>query len=267
MILPDALTAALRAPVALRIAVSGGVDSLCLSAAAARARKGRGLQLCHATSPAVPGAATARTQRFAARYGLDLQVIDAGEFRDERYRANPVNRCYFCKTNLYGSLTALPGNMTLAAGTNLDDLGDFRPGLQAADEHGVIHPFVVAGMDKAAIRALARDLGLGQIADLPAAPCLASRIQTGLRVDPAELAMIDAVETALRSDLGAVTLRCRRLQNGLSIEIDPALLDRLPPHRQMQLTTIARDAARPHGGAGLGIALRAYRQGSAFIHA
>lgn len=267
MSLPGPLIDALRAPETLRIAVSGGVDSLCLSAAAARAREGRDLQLCHATSPAVPPAATARTRRFAETHGLPLRVIDAGEFRDERYRSNPVNRCYFCKSNLYGSLTALPGGATLAAGTNLDDLGDYRPGLRAADEHRVIHPFVTARMDKAAVRALARELGLGQIADLPAAPCLASRIQTGLRVEPSELAMIDGIETALRDDLGAVTLRCRRLPDALAIELDAALLDGLSPLRLMQLTTLARDRARPHGGAGLGITIRAYRQGSAFVHA
>jgi uncharacterized protein len=102
-------------------------------------------------------------------------VFDAGEFADPRYRANPANRCFFCKTNLYGHIVAQPGG-TVLSGTNTDDLADWRPGLTAAAQHGVRHPFVEAGIDKPAIRRIAARIGLGDIADLPAAPCLSSRI-------------------------------------------------------------------------------------------
>lgn len=267
MSLPSDLAELLRQPDALAIAVSGGVDSLCLSAAAVAARNGRNLTLCHAVSPAVPNAATKRVKAFATKRGLTLEIVDAGEFSDKRYRANPVNRCYFCKSNLYGTLTRLWGDRTVAAGTNLDDLGDYRPGLQAAEEHGILHPFVQARMTKADIRALARTLDLGDIAELPASPCLASRIETGLRVEPIELAMIDAVETALRKDLGEVTLRCRRLHTGLAIEIDRVLMDSLNSNRLAELTARAREASRQHGGEDLAITLRPYQRGSAFLHA
>ncbi|WP_241565305.1 adenine nucleotide alpha-hydrolase family protein [Paenirhodobacter populi] len=258
-------------PERLAIAVSGGIDSLCLSAAAARARPDRPPVLFHAVSPAVPMAATARVRAFAAEQGLTLRILDSGEFDDPRYRANPVNRCYFCKSNLYGALRRHGKGTEVAAGTNLDDLGDFRPGLRAAAEHGILHPFIEAEMTKADVRALARDLGLGALAELPAAPCLASRIETGLRVEPADLAMIDAVETALREELGpglgTLALRCRRLHTGIAVEIDARLMATLPAARLEALGAIARAASQPHGGADLALTLRPYRRGSAFVHA
>ena len=136
------------------VAVSGGVDSMTLAVAAGR-RLGARAGMLHAVSPAVPPEATARVRAYAEREGWSLAVLDAGEFADPDYLKNPANRCYFCKTNLYGAMAARSG-ATLASGTNLDDLGDYRPGLQAASEHGVRHPYVEAGMDKAAVRALAR---------------------------------------------------------------------------------------------------------------
>ncbi|MCA0920846.1 adenine nucleotide alpha hydrolase [Pseudooceanicola nanhaiensis] len=264
--LPAALHAALQAPDRLTIALSGGIDSLTLSAAAALARDGQ-VSLVHAVSAAVPAAATARVKHFAEARALPLRLVDAGEFADPRYRANPVNRCYFCKSNLYGTLRRLAGDGAIAAGTNLDDLGDYRPGLQAADEHAILHPFVAAEMPKSEVRALARRLGLGDLAELPAAPCLASRIETGLRVEPAELALIDAVESALRDRLGPVTLRCRRLPDALAIEIDAATLAALTADAQAELTAQARAVAAAHAADHLPLRLRAYKRGSAFIHA
>lgn len=267
MTLTDDLAGYLRKPDALVIAVSGGVDSLCLSAAAAAARDSRNLTLCHAVSPAVPRTATARVRAFAAARQLPLQVFDAGEFADQRYRANPVNRCYFCKSNLYGTLARMGAGRAIAAGTNLDDLGDYRPGLQAAEEHSILHPFVDAQMSKADVRALARSLGLDDIAELPASPCLASRVETGLRVDPAELAVIDAVESALRTRLGEVTLRCRRLHTGFTIELDQQLIDNLDDDGLAALTACARETVRRYGAADMAISLRPYQRGSAFLHA
>jgi uncharacterized protein len=222
--------------------------------------------LCHAVSPAVPPAATARVRAFAESRKLALRILDSGEFSDPRYRANPVNRCYFCKSNLYGALRQMAPDQAIAAGTNLDDLGDYRPGLTAAAENGILHPFVEARMTKADVRELARKLGMGELAELPAAPCLASRIETGLRVEPAELAMIDAVETALRADLGEVTVRCRRLHSGLAIELDAELLHSLGADRLAGLSAIARAASQRHGGENLSLTLRPYRRGDAFIH-
>lgn len=260
MTLPATLQAALTGPEQLTIALSGGIDSLTLSAAAALARGAGDVTLCHAVSPAVPVAATARVHQFAADRGLRLRIVDAGEFQDPAYRANPVNRCYFCKSNLYGTLSRL--GTWVAAGTNLDDLSDYRPGLVAAGEHNVLHPFVEAKMTKQDVRALARTLGLGDLSDLPASPCLASRVETGLRVEPADLQVIDHVEEALRTSLGNITLRCRLLRLGWVIEIEAAVF--------AGLTILHRDNLRALVGAISGddrpISLRPYEKGSAFVH-
>ncbi|MBV9785080.1 MAG: hypothetical protein JO264_14810, partial [Acidisphaera sp.] len=135
------------------IAVSGGIDSLTLSVIA-HGVLGARVRMHHAVSPAVPEEATERTRALAARQGWRLEVFDAGEFADPDYRANPANRCFFCKTNLYGAI-ARRTEATILSGTNLDDLGEYRPGLQAARDHFVRHPFVEAGIDKPTVRRLA----------------------------------------------------------------------------------------------------------------
>lgn len=255
----------LAEPPQLAIAISGGIDSLTLAAMAGRARGQAGLTLCHAVSPAVPAAATARVRAFAQDGGYTLRLFDAGEFADPQYLANPVNRCYFCKTNLYARIVELAPDDLVASGTNLDDLGDFRPGLDAAREQGVFHPFVEAGLAKAGVRALARRLGLGDLAELPAAPCLASRVETGLRIDPAELALIDAVEVRLRRELGEVTLRCRRRIGGFALELDAEVLAEMDETRRRALIGVAEEVMRNHG-IGESITLEPYRRGSAFRH-
>ncbi len=260
MTLPSALHAALTAPEKLTVALSGGIDSLTLSAAAALARGADNVTLCHAVSPAVPAAATARVHEFAAARGLTLRLVTSGEFDDPSYRANPVNRCYFCKVNLYGTLSRM-GDV-VAAGTNTDDLSDYRPGLIAADEHNVLHPFVDAQMAKSDVRALARVLGLGDLAELPAAPCLASRIETGLRVEPDELATIDRVETLLRAELGSITLRCRRMHSGWVIALERGVFEALPSDRRADLQQMAQSAI----GGDLPVTVQAYQQGSTFVH-
>ena len=150
----------------------------------------------------------------------------------------------------------------VAAGTNLDDLSDYRPGLLAADQHGVLHPFVTARMTKRDVRSLARTLGLGDLAELPAAPCLASRIETGLRVEPAELRIIDVVEVQLREMLGNVTLRCRRMRAGWVIEIASDVYDGMSDAQRAQACAVVE--ATTSGD--MPVTLRAYERGSAFVH-
>ena len=162
------LRVCLRGIGTVAVAVSGGVDSMTLAVVAGRTL-GRDARMYHAVSPAVPSEATRRVHAYADREGWTLDVMDAGEFGDARYMANPANRCYFCKTNLYGSMAARATG-TLVSGTNVDDLGDFRPGLAAAGEHAVRHPYVEAGFRKDDVRALARSLELDDLAELPAAP-------------------------------------------------------------------------------------------------
>ena len=144
---------------------------------------------------------------------------DAGEFEDPRYRANPVNRCYFCKIQSLRPHT-LGHQAIVASGANLDDLGDYRPGLMAASQRGVVHPFVEAEIDKATVREIAGPHGLDDLAELPAQPCLSSRVETGIAIDAADLGFIDTVERAV-SDVvpGEPNIRCRITHAGVALEL------------------------------------------------
>ena len=240
----------------LVVAVSGGVDSLTL-AWAASVQPDLKLTVIHAAGPAVPPSATARVREHARRGAWDLQVLDAGEYQNPEYRRNPVNRCYFCKNNLYQRIgEATHANTAIAAGTNLDDLGEYRPGLIAADEHEVIHPFVDAGMNKQAVRSLAAALGLDDIAQLPAQPCLASRVETGIPIDANDLAFIDEVERVISDLLGPGDVRCRLTHEGVWLEVDSAV-DVESVHGPMRRR--CEESGRTFAG------VRPYRRGSAFL--
>lgn len=238
----------------IAIAVSGGVDSMTLAHVAHGTGKAA---MFHAISPAVPPVATQRVQDHAARHGWELHVVGAGEFDDPDYLKNPVNRCYFCKTNLYGRLRAAT-DATICSGTNTDDLGDFRPGLRAADEKSVRHPFVEAGIDKAGIRAIASTFELGDIADLPAQPCLASRVETGLPILADQLELIDAIEREVSDVIGPGDIRARMTRDGVRLEVPEAQLSNAESLADALKTRIA---AQGHRFAGIA----PYRRGSAFL--
>lgn len=244
----------------LAIAVSGGVDSLTLAHVASRI-VGLELHVLHAVSPAVPETATERVRRHALSAGWKLSVVDAGEYADARYRANPVDRCFHCKTNLYARIRSLT-DAPIASGTNLDDLGEYRPGLDAARAHGVRHPFVEARIDKAMVRRIATHLRLHDIAGLPSQPCLASRVETGIVIDARDLAFIARAEDAVTALLGPGDIRCRLTAGGIRLEVDPALLE---AHQETGervdalMAGLCAEQERFYAGR------RVYRRGSAFL--
>lgn len=237
----------------LAIAVSGGVDSMTLAHVAHGAID---VQMVHALSPAVPAEATARVRAHAGRHGWELVTTAAGEFDDERYVSNPSDRCYFCKTNLYDRIATLT-DRPIASGANLDDLGDYRPGLLAAGERGVVHPLVEAGIDKQGVRAIARRLKLDDLSELPAQPCLASRVETGIAIEARDLAFIDEVERAVRQAVpGQEEVRCRITRRGVVLELADA-------GHAGEAETIARRLAAMARRDFAGVA--PYRRGSAFL--
>jgi len=256
--LPPALARALSGIGPAALAVSGGVDSMTLAHAAMRA--GTAPLIFHAVSPAVPDHATARVHAHAAAHGWELTVLGAGEFDDPDYLRNPLNRCYFCKSNLYDRLRA-ETDRPICSGTNTDDLGDFRPGLGAARERAVRHPFVDAGMDKTAVRALARALGLDDLAELPAQPCLSSRVETGLPIVADDLALIDRVEILVARELGPGDIRARVTRSGLWLELPEALLGRMTAALSAEIYIAAEAAGHRFRGA------RPYVRGAAFVGA
>ena len=191
------------------VAFSGGVDSSLVAAIASRALGDRALAVT-AVSPALAEGELAGASAVARDVGIRHETVTTDELRREGYRRNGPDRCYHCKTELYETLAGLAarrGYGALLSGANADDTGDWRPGLRAAAEHGVVHPLLEGGARKADVRALAERLGVPSAHKL-ASPCLASRVPYGTAVDPATLARIDAAERAVHA-LGYAELRVR----------------------------------------------------------
>ena len=241
----------------IAVAVSGGVDSVTLAAFAHLVLGRERVGMLHAVSPAVPGDAKERLHALAHARDWDLRCVDAGELQDPRYVANPVNRCFFCKTDLYGAMRNVTDRQ-LVSGTNLDDLGDYRPGLAAARDAGVVHPFVRAEMPKSAVRELARALGLAAVAELPASPCLSSRIETGIAVSRERLRFVEESEALLRARI-AGTVRCRVRASGVVIELGETAAG------EADLIAQVEALARAHGITPANVTVAPYVVGSAFL--
>ncbi|MBI4383423.1 MAG: ATP-dependent sacrificial sulfur transferase LarE [Nitrospinae bacterium] len=201
------------------VAFSGGVDSA-LVLAAAHSVLGDKVLAATACSDSVPRRELDEARKLAQTIGARHVVIQTGEMDSPDYRSNPVNRCYFCKSELYGKLRALAderGYAHIANGTNADDAGDYRPGISAAAEANVQSPLRDAGFTKADIRALSREMGLSTW-EKPAMACLSSRIPYGQPVTPEKLAMIEHAEDFLIS-LGFKQMRVRHHGDIARIEL------------------------------------------------
>lgn len=224
----DRLLAVLASLGRVAVAFSGGVDSAVV-AKAAEIALGVDAVAMTADSPSVPRAELDDAVALAASIGIRHLVVRTAEFDDPAYTANDGARCYFCKSELYNRIESLLPELgvdTICSGANLDDAGDYRPGLMAAAEHHVRHPLQEAGFTKAEVRELAKQWRL-PVWDKPASPCLSSRLAPGLAVTPERTLRIERAETFLR-DLGMRVCRVRYHEGDLArIEVESEYLERL----------------------------------------
>jgi pyridinium-3,5-biscarboxylic acid mononucleotide sulfurtransferase len=215
------------------VAFSGGIDSTVVAQAAFNAL-GKAAVAVTAVSESLAEGELEEAKRLAQRIGIRHRIIHTAEFLNPNYRRNDADRCYFCKSELYGRLESILGELeadVIASGANVDDLGEYRPGLQAAFEYNVRHPLQECGLTKADVRALALAWGLPTW-DKPATPCLSSRIAYGEDVTPERNRMIDQAERWLRRR-GFHVLRVRYHKDDMArIEVP---VDDLPRFLNLEL--------------------------------
>ena len=211
------------------VALSGGVDS-CLVAYSARKYLGKENAIAVISNSASLKARDLKdAENFCKRYDIQLELIDAKEIEDENYASNPINRCYFCKSALYDELISLIGNkykgFKILNGNNYSDFGDYRPGLQAADEKAVLSPLADCKLVKEDIRDIAHHFDLF-VWDKPASPCLSSRFPYGEAITIQKLRMVEKAEELLYEN-GFHNSRVRYNKNVAKIEVPNDQIDQL----------------------------------------
>ena len=256
----DRLGDILRSLGRVAVAFSAGVDSTFLLKVARDVLGAQNVVAVTARSESLASAEFEQARKLARAIGVAFVVIETREFENPDYLANPTNRCYYCKSELYDQLGRFISERGLSAavcGINADDYDDWRPGIQAAREHGVRSPCAEAGMTKADIRTLSERLGLPTF-DKPAMPCLSSRIQYGEAITPEKLRMVERGEAYLRS-IGFRECRVRHHDNLARVELPPADLDRaLQPDVRRQIDAALREIGYTY----VTIDLRGFRSGS-----
>lgn len=241
----------------LVLGVSGGVDSVFLAVVAHQVLGERALAVT-ADSPAMPRRELLEAERLSGAYGFQHRVIQTREMRLQTYTSNPVNRCYFCKNELFDQLVQISkegGYRWVCYGENLDDRTDHRPGGISAGEHLVRAPLKEAGFSKADIRSVAREIGL-PIWDKPAMACLSSRIPYGSRITPEKLAQVEAAENYL-ADLGFRQCRVRHHGEIARIEVEPGDMLNL-----LLIGADVNDTLQALGFTFVALDLAGYRRGS-----
>ncbi len=255
-----ALIVWLRGQPSVVIGFSGGVDSVYLACVAVDALGADRVLAVIGRSASYPAEQWRIARDVAARFAIPCVELETRELADPRYAANPSNRCYFCKSELWTRLAPIAAERgaALLDGTNADDLRDHRPGAAAGRERGVRSPLAEIGLSKAQIRALSRRRAL-PTATAPSAPCLASRLPYGTPVTSERLSRVERAEAALRA-LGITgDLRVRHHGPLARVELAPEELDRwLEPAEQSRLC----DAVRSTGFARVALDLRGFRSGS-----
>lgn len=225
------------------VAFSGGVDSSVVAALAHRALGDRALAIT-AVSPSLASGELDGARGVAEAVGIAHETITTDELARAGYRANGPDRCFHCKTELYSNLAQIAadrGYDALMSGANADDVGDWRPGLRAADDHSVVHPLLEVGATKSQVRELAREFGIPS-ADKPASPCLASRVPHGTAVDAATLSQIDRAEVALKAR-GLANLRVRHFGDLARVELSADdLVSANVPGESEAIVAAVRDA-------------------------
>jgi uncharacterized protein len=242
------------------VAFSGGIDSTVVAQAAFEALGDQAVAVT-AVSDSLATGELEEAQGLAQRIGIRHRIIRTEEFTDPNYVRNHPDRCYFCKSELYGRLSGMLAELgadVIASGANIDDLGDHRPGMRAAAENGVRHPLQECELTKADVRNLARAWGLPTW-DKPATPCLSSRIAYGEEVTPERVQMIDRTEQWLRQQ-GFRLLRVRYHSGDLArIEVP---LPELPRLLQPDVRTALVEAFRAAGFKFVTVDLEGFRSGS-----
>ena len=242
------------------IAYSGGVDSAFLLRASLEAVGPENVLAVIGVSPSYPSREYTEAISLAETLGAQYRVIHTEEIQDARYAANPNNRCYYCKHDLFTRIIQLAeeeGYTAVLDGNNADDIGDWRPGQQAARELGVRSPLIEVGMTKADIRDLSRVYGLPTW-NKPASACLASRIPYGTRITPETLQTVEQAENALR-DLRFAQVRVRHHDTVARIEVAPDEIARLI---DPQLRETVVQQLRALGYQFITLDLQGYRMGS-----
>jgi pyridinium-3,5-biscarboxylic acid mononucleotide sulfurtransferase len=253
----EKLEARIRDLGSLVVCYSGGVDSAFVLLVAHRVLGARAVGLT-AVSPSLAPGEKELAIKVAKEIGARHELVETHEIDNPNYASNPTNRCYYCKTELYdvaAKWAAEHGFTAIANGTNTDDLGDYRPGLDAAREAKVISPLIDVGMNKADVRRHSQALGLG-VWDKPASACLSSRLPYGTSVTRERLAQIGGLEEDLRA-LGFRQLRVRYHEKVARIEIEQSEL-----HRAFDLREQIVAAGKKHGFVYVTLDLQGYRTGS-----